>query len=62
MHGQNDLLDATFICDDCKKIMLIAERCDADLDVCKPCADMYPNETGYCSYWCRVTGRCDDAC
>lgn len=51
-----------FICDDCKKELALEEKCDPDLDVCKMCADTYPNETGHCSLFCRVTGVCDESC
>ena len=56
------VLGDVFCCDDCKRTMPVAERCDEDLDVCKSCADMYLNETGHCSAYCRVTGQCDGAC
>jgi hypothetical protein len=52
----------TFTCDDCKKGLPITKRCDPDLDVCNDCVEYYPNETGYCSNYCRVTGKCDESC
>lgn len=33
-------------------------------ELCKDCEDKYEynDRTGYCSFYCRMTGECDDGC
>ena len=52
----------TFVCEDCKKKLSLNKRCSPEYDICNDCLDNYENKTGYCSVYCRITGRCDESC
>lgn len=54
--------ECAFVCNDCKRELPGKERCDPDLDVCKACLGKYENVSGYCSPYCRVSGKCDYSC
>ncbi len=52
-----------FVCEDCGKKLQIRERCDPDFNICDNCLnENYEDKTGYCSVYCRITGRCDESC
>jgi hypothetical protein len=54
----------TFTCEDCNKELPIDKKVSnfADIPICEDCLSAYPNQTGYCSVECRVSGKCDESC
>lgn len=50
------------VCENCDKEVFIRELYSRDPAVCSGCEEELDDVTGYCSMFCRLTGRCDDSC
>lgn len=47
-------------CEDCgEEKPDVKSRGDSEYVLCDDCLDNYPNETGYCSISCKISGNCD---
>lgn len=50
-------------CEDCgEEKPDVKYREDGEYLLCDDCLNNYPNETGYCSISCRISGNCDGSC
>lgn len=50
------------VCFECEKELDAKNKDDFYNEICADCLEKYPNETGYCSVSCRISGKCDESC
>lgn len=49
-------------CSECGKPLDAKNNDDFYHEICRQCIYELPNETGYCSISCRLSGICDGSC